>query len=271
MEEIRNPIKQKIILTYIGVAFGIVLILAPMIISLFKIYQFYFVYAGVVVIGFSIGFYIFYSKRSQQFKKLIEEKEEYLVWSYDDDQYLEFVGELSKLQRTANRKTVLILIAIITVTSIALFIGLEDEIKYLGVVFFVLLGIMSLLFTVVFPESFKYQASTKPFVTIINRDEAYIMGRYHKWTKARAMIKNYDNGVKMYKVLAINYEALTRNGKLFQEWTAMIPDAKDKEIMAEAKRWVNRINKLSREREDEKKLKKSWSEKAFDKMMGKNK
>jgi hypothetical protein len=109
----------------------------------------------------------------------------------------------------------------------------------------------------------------KPYITIIGLDEAYIMGRFHKWTKARAKIKNYDNGSQTYKVLAINYEAMTRNGKMFQEWTAVIPDPKNQEMLLEAKRWVNRINKLSDENEEKKKNQKSWLEKQFQKMTGK--
>ncbi len=271
MEEIKNPLKQKINLTYIGVALGIVLILAPIFISSFKLYHFYFAYVGVVAIIFSIGFFIFYRKRSRQFLELMEKKEESLVWEYEDEQYLKFIGELNDLQRKANIKTVLIFMAIIIITSIALFIGLEEEIKYLSFVFFAVLTIAAFLFTIVFPESFKYRASIRPYLSIINSDSAYIMGRFHKWTKARAVIKNHDNGSQVYKVLAINYETFTRNGKLFQEWTAMIPNPKDKEMLAQAKRWVGRINKRSKELEDEKKLKKSWSERTFEKMMGKNK
>ncbi len=269
MEEIKNPLKQKIALTYIGVAFGIGFILAPILLASFKLYQFYFSYVGVVIILFSIGFFLFFRKRSQQFLELMEKKEESLVWEYDEDQYLGFVGALSDIQRKANIKTVLIFMAIIIITSVALFIGLEEGIKYYSFIFFAILTATSLLFTIVFPESFKYRASIKPYVTIINTDSAYIMGRFHKWTKARAVIKNYDNGSQIYKVLAINYETFTRNGKMFQEWTTMIPDPKNKEMITQAKRWVNRINKCVREREEAKKLKKTWSEKLFDKMMGK--
>ena len=85
MAEIKNPIKQRIVLTYIGAAFGIVLIFAPILISSFKFYQFYFVYVGVVTIIFSIGFFIFYLKRSMQFEEFMAKKEESLVRTYDED------------------------------------------------------------------------------------------------------------------------------------------------------------------------------------------
>ena len=269
MEEIKNPLKQKIALTYIGVALGIGFILAPMVVASFKLYQFYFSYVGVVIIIFAIGFFIFFTKRSRQFLELMEKREESLVWQHDEDKYLGFVGVLSDLQRKSNIKTILVFMAIITITSIALFMGLDEGIKYYSFIFFAILTVTSILFTIVFPESFKYRANVKPYVTIINNDSAYIMGRFHKWTKARAVIKNHDNGSQIYKVLAINYETFTRNGKMFQEWTAMIPEPKNKEMMAQAKRWVGRINKCSRDREEERKLKKTWSEKLFDKMMGK--
>ena len=75
----------------------------------------------------------------------------------------------------------------------------------------------------------------------------------------------------MYKVLAINYEALTRNGKLFQEWTAVIPNPDDSNMIADAKSWVSRINKFTRLHEKKMSERKSWSEQLFDKMVGKNK
>jgi hypothetical protein len=75
----------------------------------------------------------------------------------------------------------------------------------------------------------------------------------------------------MYKVLAINYEALTRNGKLFQEWTAVVPKPDDKEMIAEAKKWVSQINKTARLHEKKMSERKSSSEKLFEKMLGKNK
>jgi signal transduction histidine kinase len=271
MEELKNPLKINMTASLIGALAGVCLILVPMLITAISLYQFYFVYFGIIVIIFALGMFMFYRKRSRQFTEFIARKDQLLNWEYEEVQYTEFIGELNQLQRASNKKRIGILLLIIVAVSVVLFFLLSDDVRWLSVVFFGFFAVTSLLVTIVLPESFKYRAMIKPYITIIGQDEAYIMGRFHKWTKARAKIKNYDNGSQIYKVLAINYEAITRNGKMFQEWTAVIPDPKNQEMLLEAKRWVNRINKLSDENEAQKKEQKSWLERQFQKMTGKSK
>nr|WP_320024987.1 hypothetical protein [uncultured Acetobacterium sp.] len=271
MLEIKNPEKQNIIIALIVAVLGVAIIFVPFMITAVAIYQFYFTYAGVVIIGFSIGYAVFFFLRYRQFETFLEKKDEALVWEYDKEQYEGFIGELNKIQKNSEKEKIWILLGIELVISVLLFFMLDPEIKWLGIAFFVFFGTMSLLFTLVLPQSFKYRAMVKPYVTIINEDSAYIMGRFHKWTKAQSKIKNYDNGEKTYKVLAINYESLSRNGKLFQEWTAVIPNPDDPNSIAEAKRWVGRINKCSRLNEKKMSERKSYSERFFNRMVGKDK
>ncbi len=271
MLEIKNPEKQKVVLALIAAVLGVAIIFIPFVIKAVAAYQFYFSYAGVVIIGFSIAYAIYFYWRSRQFEAFMEKKDEALIWEYNEAQYEGFIGELNQLQKNAEKKKIWILLGIELVISILLFIMLSEGSKWLGILFFAFFATISIIFTIVFPQSFKYKALVKPYVTIIHEDSAYIMGRFHKWTKARAKLKNYDNGEKMYKVLAINYEALTRNGRLFQEWTAVIPNPDDSKMMAEAKSWVSRINKATRLHEQKMSETKSWSEQLFDKMVGKNK
>jgi uncharacterized membrane protein YidH (DUF202 family) len=271
MLEIKNPEKQNIILSLIVAVLGIVIIFVPFVIKAVGIYQFYFTYAGVVIIVFSLGYAIFFYRRYLQFEAFMEKKDEALVWEYEEAQYEGFIGELNEIQKNSEKKKIWVLLAIELVISILLFIMLSEGMKWLGFVFFAFFATLSVLFTLILPQSFKYKALVKPYVTIIHEDSAYIMGRFHRWSKAQAKLKNYDNGEKMYKVLAINYEALTRNGKLFQEWTAVIPNPDDSRMIAEAKTWVSRINKFTRIHEKKMSERKSRSEQLFEKMIGKNK
>ncbi|WP_373482870.1 hypothetical protein [Acetobacterium sp.] len=271
MLEIKNPEKQNIILALIVAVLGVVIIFVPFVIRAVGLYQFYFTYAGVVIIIFSLGYAIFFYRRYRQFEAFLEKKEEALIWEYDEAQYEGFIGELNEIQKNSEKKKIWILLGIELAISILLFIMLSEGMKWLGFVFFAFFAALSILFTIILPQSFKYKALVKPYVTIIHEDSAYIMGRFHRWTKAQAKLKNYDNGEKMYKVLAINYEALTRNGKLFQEWTAVIPNPDDSRMIAEAKTWVSRINKFTRIHEKKMSERKSRSEQLFDKIIGKNK
>lgn len=271
MLEIKNPEKQNIVLSLIAAVLGVVIIFIPVIIKAVEIYQFYFTYAGVVMIIFAIGYAIYFYRRYRQFEAFMEKKDEALIWEYDEAQYIGFIGELNKIQKNSEKKKIWILLGIELAISILLFIMLSEGVKWLGFVFFAFFATLSVLFTIILPQSFKYKALVKPYVTIIQDDSAYIMGRFHRWSKAQAKLKNYDNGEKMYKVLAINYEALTRNGKLFQEWTAVIPNPDDSNMIADAKSWVSRINKFTRLHEKKMSERKSWSEQLFDKMVGKNK
>jgi|GEM_PF-876765 len=271
MEELKNPERQNIILALIAVVLGTMVVFVPFVIKAVAAYQFYFSYFGIIIIAFGLGFALFYYFRYKKFITFLEKKDEALVWEYDEDQYTSFIGELNQIQKESSKKKVWLLLGIELVISIVLVILLSPETKWLSGLFFVFFGSLSVLFTLVLPKSFKYKAMVKPYVTIIHVDSAYIMGRFHTWKKAQAKIKDYDNGDKVYKVLAINYEAHTRNGKLFQEWTAVIPDPENKEMIAKAKTWVNRINKLSREQEKITKEQKSYSERLFDRMVGKGK
>jgi uncharacterized membrane protein YjjP (DUF1212 family) len=271
MLEIKNPEKQNIILSLIVAVLGVVIIFVPFVIKAVGIYQFYFSYAGVVIIVFSLGYAIFFYRRYRQFEAFMEKKDEALIWEYDEVQYEGFIGELNEIQKNSEKKKIWILLGIELVISILLFIMLSEGTKWLGFVFFAFFATLSVLFTIILPQSFKYKALVKPYVTIIHEDSAYIMGRFHKWSKAQAKLKNYDNGEKMYKVLAINYEALTRNGELFQEWTAVIPNPDDSKMIAEAKTWVSRINKFTRLHEKKMSERKSRTEQLFEKMIGKNK
>ncbi|MDO9493146.1 hypothetical protein [Acetobacterium sp.] len=271
MLEIKNPEKQSIILSLIVAVLGVVIIFVPFVIKAVGIYQFYFTYAGVVVIVFSLGYTIYFYQRYRHFEAFMEKKDEALIWEYDEAQYEGFIGELNEIQKNSEKKKIWILLAIELVISVLLFVMLSAEMKWLGFVFFAFFATLSVLFTIILPQSFKYKALVKPYVTVIHEDSAYIMGRFHRWSKAQAKLKNYDNGEKMYKVLAINYEALTRNGKLFQEWTAVIPNPDDSRMIAEAKTWVGRINKFTRLHEKKMSERKSWSEQTFEKLIGKNK
>ncbi|MDK2941183.1 MAG: hypothetical protein PWP56_696 [Acetobacterium sp.] len=271
MLEIKNPEKQNIMLSLIVAVLGAVIIFIPFVIKAVSIYQFYFTYAGVVVIVFSLGYAIYYYRRYREFEAFMEKKDEALIWEYDEAQYVGFIGELNEIQKNSEKKKIWILLGIELVISILLFIMLSEGMKWLGFVFFAFFATLSVLFTLILPQSFKYKALVKPYVTIIQEDGAYIMGRFHRWSKAQAKLKNYDNGEKMYKVLAINYEALTRNGRLFQEWTAVIPNPDDSSMIAEAKTWVSRINKFTRLQEKKMGERKSRSEQLFEKLVGKNK
>ncbi|MDD3307571.1 MAG: hypothetical protein PHO29_10835 [Acetobacterium sp.] len=271
MLEIKNPEKQNIILALIVTVLGVVIIFVPFVIKTVAIYQFYFSYAGVVVISFSLGYAIYFYRRYRQFDIFMGKKDEALIWEYDEVQYEGFIGELNEIQKHSEKKKIWILLGIELVISVLLFIMLSEGMKWLGFVFFAFFATLSILSVLVLPQRFKYKALVKPYVTIIHEDSAYIMGRFHRWSKAQAKLKNYDNGEKMYKVLAINYEALTGNGKLFQEWTAVIPNPDDSSMIAEAKIWVSRINKFTRIHEKKMSERKSGPEQWVQKMIGKNK
>jgi hypothetical protein len=271
MEKIQNPEKQSVMLTFVGMVLGVIVIIIPFIFKSIAIYQFYFTYVGIVIIIFAIGFWIYFSRRLKQCDVFLENKDQALVWEYEEQEYKAFVGELTTLQKTSSKKKVWILLGIELVISIILFILLSPESKWFSAAFFIIFGGISLIFTLVMPNTFKYRAMIKPYVTIIDFDSAYIMGRYHRWTKAKAKVKDYDNGEKVYQVLSINYEAMSRNGKLFREWTAMIPNSDNKEVMQEAKKYASQINKLSRKKEKSAKEKKSYLEQLFLKMLGKTK
>ncbi|MGL4606295.1 MAG: hypothetical protein ACRCU3_02415 [Eubacteriaceae bacterium] len=270
MEGIRNPEKQKIVLSLLGSILGLMLIFVPNVITFVAAYHFYFVYFGIVIILFGLGFALFYYKRLKDFNRFLEQKDQFLIWEYEEEHYTNFIGELNQIQKNVSKKKVWTLLGIELVITVLLFVMLEPGYKWLSVVFLIFFGTVSLIFTLVMPQSFKYRAMIKPYVSIISVDSAYIMGRFHKWSKAKAKIKDHDNGAHVHKVLAINYEAMTRNGKLFQEWTALIPNPTNKDEMLEAKAWVNKINKRSREYEEEKRNRKSYLERLFYRMLGRN-
>lgn len=251
MLEIKNPEKQNMILALVAAVLGIIVIAIPFFIASMAIYQFYFIYCGVIAVIIALGYCYSFYRRYREFNALLEKQSEALVWQYDEAQYTAFIGEMNTIQKASDKKQVWMLLGIELIIAVLLVLTFDGLMKLWGVAFFVVFGGGSLLFTLVLPHSYEMRARKKPYVTIISEDSAYIMGHFHKWMKAEVRIKKMNDGENVYKVLAINYEKATRNGKMFEEWSALIPDPNDKEMLAEAKRQAGRINKLSRQREKE--------------------
>jgi len=266
MLEIKNPEKQNIVLSLMAAVLGIIVIAVPFIFASMAVYNFYFIYCGAIVVIIALGYGYSFYRRYREFNAFLEKQDQALVWEYDEAQYTSFIGEMNSIQKTSDKKQVWILLGIELIIAILLALTFDGVMKLWGVAFFVVFGAGSLLFTLVLPHSYETRALVKPYVTIINEDSAYIMGHFHKWMKAEAKIKKTENGEKVYKVLAINYEKFTRNGRMYEEWSALIPDSNDTEILAEAKRQAGRINKLSRQREKE-----GAEINTFQKWFGKNK
>ncbi|PKM52963.1 MAG: hypothetical protein CVV00_14725, partial [Firmicutes bacterium HGW-Firmicutes-5] len=151
MLEIKNPEKQNIILSVIVAVLGVVIIFIPFVIKAVGIYQFYFTYAGVVIIVFSLGYAIFFYRRYLQFEAFMEKKDEALIWEYEEAQYEGFIGELNEIQKNSEKKKIWVLLAIELVISILLFIMLSEGMKWLGFVFFAFFATLSVLFTLILP------------------------------------------------------------------------------------------------------------------------
>ncbi|MEG0075681.1 MAG: hypothetical protein RR310_06405 [Eubacterium sp.] len=269
MKDIKNPLKTNIFLALMVSLLGVMLVFIPGMIVDLGAYQFYCNYFGIVMIVGGIIFAIFYYTKYNQFKKFVESDKEKIRWDYEDEFYQDFVGELNNLQKKASKKKFFILLAVILALSVLLYFMLGTDMKMLSLVFGVFFTLISIIFVLIVPQTFRFKAVEKPYCSIISEDEAYIMGRYHSWKRANAKIKEHDNGHQIYKVLAINYESVTVNGKLYREWNALMPN-QDEETLKQTKMISSKINKRTKVINSQGK-EKDILERLFDKMLGRNK
>ena len=266
MSDIKNPLKFNFICALACALLGVLVVFVPGMVADIGAYQFYCNYFGILMIVGGLGFALYFHKQSQNFKAFISSLEDKLVWQYDDDLYEGFIGELNAIQKKRDNRKFYILIAAVVVLTVLLYFLSAPETRYFSFIFggFLLVGIV--LFVWIFPNAYRTRANVKPYVTIIGEGEAYLMGRYHHWKLAKTKLKNHDNGHQVYRVLAINYQGMTVNGRMYREWNALMPDEKPETIQA-AKTMMNKINKRTKGFESQGKNK-DILERLFDKMLG---
>ena len=266
MENIKNPYKLNIIF---GICVGVVGVLvwcAPFLLPQIGGYQFYFYYFGAIFAAFSLGWVWHFNKLSKKLKMFLENDEiTKCIFTYDENYYNSFIEEMLLLQKNASTKKIWTLVAVIGVLSLVLYIYLPDNQKILSLGFAAGFLVMTYIFVWVAPNSYQYKALTKPYYSIISKNEGYFMGRYHSWTRCNARIKEHSNGEHKYKVLALNYEAFTNNGRMFREWSVLIPK-NNVDLEKESKVMVSTINKATKAFEAQPK-KKDIFERSFDKLI----
>lgn len=265
IQEIKNPYKSNYLLAGLAILGGVLLFFAPQFIPGIELYAFYCRFFGVALVITGIGIGIYYMNRVKALQAFLAKDEEKVIWEYHDAQYENFVGELRNIQKSASKKKFFILMAIILVLSIALYFFLSADVKLFALIFFIFFSVMTIFFVLIMPNIFQFKAAAKPYCAIISTTEAYMMGRYHSWKKVNAKVKEHDNGHEIFQVLAINYEGMTSNGKMFREWSTPLPDD-SKETLAAAKSLAKKINKVGKEN-SKPENNKDMMERAFDKIM----
>lgn len=268
MQEIKNPNQMNIILGIVGVVMGVLLIFVPGMLVDLGAYQFYCNYFGIAIIIFALGWIFYYARRSAQFKAFMASDQEKIQWNYDDALYRSFIGELLTIQKKSSRKRFLILWGVIIALSVALYFLLSPESRNFAFFFGGFFTLTAAIFVLVAPNAFRFRAAEKPYCSIIAVNEAYTMGRYHRWDRCRAKVKFHENGENEFHVLGLNYEGFTANGKLFREWSALFPNSEEG-TLKEAREMASKINKATKVFES--KPKKDILERAFDKMLGRDK
>lgn len=244
-KEIKNPYRYNLVIAALCVVGGLLLLALPFLVAPFKAYQFYFFFfaACLVVLGVVLAYLQF--RRMKRFEAFMDSDEERLIWEYDEAHYQEFMGELKEIQKKASFKKYLMMMGLVVILSVILFFLSAPDQKYYALLFFIFFGLVITVFVLFVPNSYQVQAADKPYLSILTPAEAYFLGKHHYWDKARAKLKEYDNGHRTFLVLSINYETMTVNGKLFQEWNVLLPNS-DEETINEAKKLEKQINKRTK-------------------------
>lgn len=243
--EIKNPYRYNIALSVLTVVGALVLVIVPFIVEPLKSYEFYFFFfaAGLVVLAIVMG--IMQNRRYKRFRAFLDNGEEKTTWNYDESYYNEFLGELKAIQKKASFKKYLMMMGLVAILSLVLFFLSAPNQKYYALMFFIFFGLVITVFVLVVPNTYQLRATDKPYLSILSPSEAYFLGKHHYWEKAKAKLKEYDNGHRTFLVLTVNYETMTVNGKLFQEWNILLPDSDEKTI-EQAKKLEKQINKRTK-------------------------
>lgn len=207
-----------------------------------------FFYLGLIVAGMGVGYLISFAKRTARFEAFKRRKNHLIIWENQPEEYEVFIQDMDKLvQRPPKRQVIVTAICLVGLEAVMFFMSPSDG---RWVIYLSALLLFGSIFGIMFyaPRYYMSNIRRKPYVSVIDLDEAYVMGTYISWKYGTGEIKRFpDHCRTTLCALCIDYDGYRLGSKMVLQYTALLP-VNDEATIDEAERVCKEITRCSKER-----------------------
>lgn len=269
-EKVIKQIKNPFIFTY-GVATlsllaGLVLLLMGLFSSgLMQIYYYIFAAAGAV---YAVTEFYFTIKKNLAFNKFIKRKQYRIIWIYSDEKYEDFYNGIKNSNDSSSKRNLLFVVILMAIMMVLLYFSMEEGMRITAIPFgLICIGVV-LITGFFFPWTYLYDARRKPYISLIDDDGAYALGRFYTWEKAHVKfgVLNKSYGIDATE-MRITYQEPSLFGKKTPTFQVLIPN-NEQYTLQYARRVGKRINQTRKLLNETSQTKDDFMDKAFRKMLG---
>ncbi len=230
--------------------------------------QIYFNIFGMFFIIFGAAFCALNLNKNIKFNKFIKKDKHRIIWVYEDGRFEQFYVGLKTQNPGVNKSRLWLLAGLVTILTWFLYATLSVEVRWTAVPFGLLCLVFLMMTSFLIPRYYLTSAKKKPYISIIDDDEAYACGRYHHWNKGFVRYKALPDiyGPETMEML-MTYQSRGVIGKSTPTFHVFIP-SNDSWTLNFARREGKRINKQRKELNNNPQREDDFMDKAFKKMMG---
>ncbi len=224
-------------------------------------------YLGVICAVIGVIYLITFIRKVVAFHKFKNQKH-LIIWKYTDEDYRRFAQDMDSLvARPSRRQSIFVIICIVVLEIVMFFMSPADGkwVIYLSAIllFGSVIGIMYLA-----PRYYMERIYKKPYVSVIDINSAYVMGKFITWKYGTGHLKKFPEECKTKGLaLCIDYDGYRFGSKTVLEYSALLPSA-DEATMDEALRVAKKITAYSKEYAEFKKNSGDALERVFKKSVG---
>lgn len=207
-----------------------------------------FFYLGLVVCALGIGYLISFIKKSFRFAAFKRKKDHLIIWENKPEEYDVFIKDMDMLVQRPSKRQVIVTAICLAVLEIVMFFMSPSDGRW--VVFLSTIILFGSIFGIMFfaPRYYMTNIRRKPYCSIIDLDEAYMMGTYINWKYGTGEIKRFPDTCKTTLcALCIDYDGYRMGSKMVLQYTALLP-VNDEATIDEAERVGKEITRCSKER-----------------------
>lgn len=268
INSIKNPFTLNYVVDFLAVAAGLLF---------FYIYYsgynegllgFYYFVFGLVGIAYGLAEFYFTFQKNLAFRKFLKRDKFRIIWIYTKEEYDPFYKGLEESDTGVDGRRVAFSMIILIILTLILLITLQGSSRIIAIPFGIICIGVVFVTSFVFPKSYILAAHRKPYISLVDDDMAYALGRYYRWEKA---LVQYRNLSRRYGIdeneMRISYQEPSLFGKKTPTFQVLIPN-NDQYTIQFAKHVGKRINTARKELDKRKPgRKKDVFDKAFEKLM----
>lgn len=271
IKEIKNPFVFSYSLAGLSFVLGLILLAITLLTnSDLNLIKFYYIIFTIACFVYSLTQFYFTYKKNKAYNSFIKLKEYRIIWTYSDEKYDDFYNGIEEHNKTNSKSGLLITVGIMILLMVLLYFTMDPLSRFIAIPFgLICIGVVVITGFVI-PYTYLYDARKKPYITLINDDAAYALGRFYRWEKAHVKFKvlNKSYGIDATE-MRITYQEPSIFGKKTPTFQVLIPN-NERFTLNYARRVGKRINKTRELLNESPESHDDFMDKAFKKMLGSN-